>query len=170
MVFFSVECVLAGKGTTTVTYPDGISFKVNQLAHLSAVKKNTQQKGITGGHNADAFYSAANQNGVKIVSETPTGIPGVTEIKYQIPAKDRAGNITGYKDKPLTKTIYDPKIVSDQKILGLGQQAAANGCKSAMASGAREYTKYTNSAGGISFRVYLDPKTGTVTNFFPVTK
>ena len=157
----------ANKRTTTAKTPDGISFNIDQPAHLSAVEKYTQQKGITGGHNADAFYSAANQNGVKIVSENPTGIPGVTEIKYQIPAKDRAGNITGYKDKPLTKTIYDPKIVSDQKILELGQQAAANGYKSAIASGAREYT---NSAGGISFRVYLDPKTGTVTNFFPVTK
>ncbi|WP_272944348.1 CdiA family toxin C-terminal domain-containing protein [Snodgrassella communis] len=122
---------------------------------------------MSGEHNADAFYSAVKQNGVKIVSETPTGIPGITEIKYQIPAKDRAGNIIGYKDKPLTKTIYDPTIVSDQKILDLGQQAAASGYKSAITSGAREYT---SSAGGISFRIYLDPKTGTVTNFFPVTK
>ena len=93
----------ARKGTTTVKTPDGISFNIDQPAHLSTVEKYTQQKGITGGHNADAFYSAANQNGVKIVSETPTGIPGVTEIKYQIPAKDRAGNIIGYKDKPMTK-------------------------------------------------------------------
>ncbi|AWH87794.1 CdiA family toxin C-terminal domain-containing protein [Limnobaculum parvum] len=155
----------ATTGVTTITYPDGISFKIEQPAHLSAVEKYTQQKGITGGHNSEAFYISVKQNGVKILSETPTGIKGVTEVSYQIPAYDRAGNIVGYKEKPLTKTIYDPKVFSDQKILDLGQQAAAKGYKSAMASGAREYT---SSAGGIDFRVYIDPNTGTVMNFFPV--
>lgn len=33
----------------------------------------------------------------------------------------------GYKAKELTKTVYDPKVFSDQKILDLGQEAAASG-------------------------------------------
>jgi filamentous hemagglutinin len=36
-----------------------------------------------------------------------------------------------------------------------------------MASGNREYMAM---AGGVKFQVYLDQKTGIVTNFFPVTK
>jgi len=75
--------------------------------------------------------------------------------------------IVGYKNEVLEKTIYDPKIFSDEKILQSGQQAAANGYKDAIASGSRAFMA---TAGGVKFQVYLDQKTGTVTNFFPVTK
>ncbi|WP_413502722.1 hemagglutinin repeat-containing protein [Serratia proteamaculans] len=156
-----------GKGTTsnTVRTPEGISFRIDQPKHLATVDGFTQKSGISGGHNADAFYSAAKQYNVKIVSETPTRTPGITEVKYQIPTKDRAGNLTGvYKAIPETKTIYDPKIFSDQKMLELGQQAATNGYKQAIARGERAYDA---SAGGVTFRVYIDQKTGTVSNFHP---
>ncbi|WP_325933648.1 CdiA family toxin C-terminal domain-containing protein [Leclercia adecarboxylata] len=119
-----------------------------------------------GAHNADAFNKAVADNGVKIISQEPSE-NGIIHIKYQIPAKDRAGNITGYKNEILEKTIYDPKVYSDEKILQLGQQAAASGYKDAISSGNREYTA---TAGGVKFQVYLDQQTGTVTNFFPVTK
>lgn len=105
---------------------------------------------------------------MKILSETPTGTPGITKIKYQIPTKDSAGNFTGnYKgngSKPFEKTIYDPKIFTDQKMLELGQQAASNGYKQAKTWGERAYNA---TAGGVTFRVYIDQKTGTVTNFHP---
>ncbi|OSN03702.1 hypothetical protein AU512_16585 [Lonsdalea iberica] len=103
---------------------------------------------------------------MKIISQE-SGMSGITHVKYQIPAKDRAGNIVGYKNEILEKTIYDPKVLSDEKILQLGQQAAASGYKNAITSGGREYTA---TAGGVKFQVYLDQKNGTVTNFFPVTK
>ncbi|UJD91667.1 hypothetical protein FS594_10730 [Rahnella aquatilis] len=154
----------AAKGTT---YPEGIGFKINQPAHLADVEKYSQQKGITGGHNADAFYSTVSEKSVKIVGETQTSVKGITEVQYQIPALDRAGNVTGYKDKVFTKTIYDPKVFTDQKILDLGQQAASSGYNAAIASGQREYTA---TAGGVKFQVYLDQKTGVVENFYPVVK
>lgn len=134
---------------------------------MGSVVKYSQQKGITGGHNADAFYSTVSEKNVKIVGEMQTGTKGVTEVQYQIPAYDRAGNVTGYKDKVFTKTIYDPKIITDRKILNLGQEAASKGYKAAIASGQREYTE---TAGGIRFQVYLDQKTGIVENFYPVAK
>ncbi|MES3195627.1 two-partner secretion domain-containing protein [Klebsiella aerogenes] len=149
------------------SYPSGISFKIDQLEHMGSVVKYNQQKGITGGHNADAFYSTVSEKNVKIVGETQSSVKGITEVQYKIPAYDRAGNITGYKDKIFTKTIYDPKIFTDQKMLELGQQAASSGYKAAIASGQREYTA---TAGGIKFQVYLDKKTGMVENFHPVTK
>ncbi|WP_207627458.1 CdiA family toxin C-terminal domain-containing protein, partial [Photorhabdus tasmaniensis] len=158
------EKLYAGKGTTTITTPEGISFQINQPKHLATVDGFTQSKGISGAHNADAFNEAIKQYNVKIVSETPTGVNGIIEIKYQIPAKDRAGNIIGYKSKPETKTIYDPKIFTDQKILELGQQAAASGYKQAMSKGLQAYDA---KAGGVTFRVYIDKKTGGVSNFHP---
>ncbi|HEB0978593.1 TPA: EndoU domain-containing protein, partial [Yersinia enterocolitica] len=79
----------------------------------------------------------------------------------------RAGNTVGYKAEILEKTIYDPKVFSDQKMLMLGQQAAANGYQSARNSGVREYKAISD---GVKFQIYLDQQTGSVINFFPVIK
>uniref|UniRef100_UPI001E292E1F CdiA family toxin C-terminal domain-containing protein n=1 Tax=Photorhabdus sp. CRCIA-P01 TaxID=2019570 RepID=UPI001E292E1F len=155
---------VAGK----TNYPEGINFKIEQPKHLATLDGYSQKKGISGAHNADVFYKAASDNGVKIVSQTPGTVNGITHIKYQVPTKDRAGNFDGgYKKEILEKTVYDPKVFSDKRILELGQKAAANGYHDAIASGKREYMA---TADGVKFQVYLDQKTGTVTNFFPVTK
>ncbi|WBV22395.1 CdiA family toxin C-terminal domain-containing protein [Pantoea piersonii] len=148
-----------------VVYPSGINFRIDQPKHLATVDGFTQKNGISGGHNANAFYDAAKEYNVKIVSETPTGTKGITEVKYLIPTKDRAGKLTGdYKATPETKTIYDPKIFTDQKILELGQQAAAKGFNDAMASKSGQ----TNvSVDGVNFRIYVDKTTGRVRNFHP---
>ncbi|QEM92207.1 hypothetical protein FEI17_16905 [Kosakonia radicincitans] len=152
-------------GVTTVTYPDGISFRIDMPDHVATVDKFTQKHGISGGHNANAFYDAVKEYNVKIVSETPTGVKGITEVEYLIPTKDRAGNLTGnYKPTTETKTIYDPNIFSDQKILELGQQAAAKGYKDAMAS---KNGQANVSVDGVNFRIYVDKTTGTVRNFHP---
>jgi len=94
----------------------------------------------------------------------PTSVAGVSTVRYQIPAYDRAGNVVGFKDKVFPKTVYDPKIFTDQKILDLGQQAAASGYKEALSKG---LSQYDSIAGSVTFRVYLDKATGTVTNFHP---
>ncbi|WP_306586398.1 hypothetical protein [Hafnia paralvei] len=47
------------EGTTLVSTPDGISFRIDQPKHLSTADGFTQKSGISGGHNADAFYDAA---------------------------------------------------------------------------------------------------------------
>uniref|UniRef100_UPI001EF60BE9 CdiA family toxin C-terminal domain-containing protein n=1 Tax=Snodgrassella gandavensis TaxID=2946698 RepID=UPI001EF60BE9 len=158
------EAAKAEKGTTTVKSTDGISFNIEQPKHLATVDGFSQKNGISGGHNADAFYSAVKQNGVKIVSETPTGTNGITNVRYQVPALDRAGNVIGYKAEVKTKTIYDPKIFTDQKMLDLGQQVAMKGYKEAMSSSKGIADATVN---GITFRIYVDKTTGTVRNFHP---
>lgn len=141
-----------------------MSFNPSIKNHLSSFDGLTQKSGVSGTHNLDAFSQAASSNGIKILGETPTSVKGITNIEYQIPAYDRAGNVIGYKAKEFTKTVYDPKIFSDQKILDLGQQAAASGYRGALSKGV---TQYDATAGGVSFRVYLDKATGAVTNFHP---
>ncbi|MEM6162714.1 DUF6862 domain-containing protein, partial [Erwinia sp. P6884] len=88
-------------------YPSGIDFKINQPEHLAQLDGYSQKKGITGAHNADSFNKAVVDNGVKIVSEKPTGVNGITQVQYEIPTKDAAGNMTGnYKgngSKPFEK-------------------------------------------------------------------
>lgn len=146
------------------SFPEGMSFNPSIKNHLSSFDGLTQKSGVSGTHNLDAFSQAASSNGIKILGETPTSVKGITNIEYQIPAYDRAGNVIGYKAKEFTKTVYDPKVFSDQKILDLGQQAAASGYRGALSKGV---TQYDATAGGVSFRVYLDKATGAVTNFHP---
>lgn len=112
----------------------------------------------------DSFSKAATDNGVKIIGQEPDFTNGISTIKYQVPSYDRAGNVTGYKAEVFTKTVYDPKVITEQKMLELGQQAAADGYINAMTRG---MNAYNGEAGGIKFRVYLDPTTGTVRNFHP---
>jgi len=148
-----------------VVYPSGINFKIEQPKHLATVDGFTQKNGISGGHNASAFYDAAKEYNVKIVSETPTDVKGITEVKYLVPTKNRDGSLTGeYKAAPETKTIYDPKVFTDEKTLELGQQAAANGFKEAMNS---PNGTANVMSGGVSFRIYVDKSTGTIRNFHP---
>ena len=52
----------------------------------------------------------------------------------------------------------------DSKIIKLGQQAAGSGYQSAISNGLKAYNA---DAGGVPFRIYVDPKTGIVTNFHP---
>ncbi|WP_309509019.1 CdiA family toxin C-terminal domain-containing protein [Pseudomonas mosselii] len=164
-----VELPGGGKGVingakNVASFPEGISFNPNLKKHLSGFDGLSQKSGISGTHNLEAFTKAASSNGIKILSESPTSVNGITNFVYQIPAYDRAGNVVGYKAKEFTKTVYDPKIFSDQKILDLGQQAAASGYKDALSKGV---TQFDATAGGVSFRVYLDRATGAVTNFHP---
>ncbi|WP_322846855.1 CdiA family toxin C-terminal domain-containing protein [Pseudomonas sp. B33.4] len=154
----------AGGAKVSADFPEGLSFNPNIKSHLSSFDGFTQKNGISGTHNLDAFNQAAATNGLKILSETPTSVAGVTTVRYQMPAYDRAGNIVGFKDKVFPKTVYDPKIFADQKILDLGQQAAASGYKEALSKG---LSQYDSVAGHVTFRVYLDKTTGTVTNFHP---
>ncbi|QBH95499.1 hypothetical protein EKN56_03195 [Limnobaculum zhutongyuii] len=102
---------------------------------------------------------------MKIIDEIESDVKGIREVQYKIPSYDRVGNITGYKDKIFVKTIYDPKVFTDQQILDLGKQAASNGYKAAIKSRQREYTAI---AGGIKFQIYLDLRTGVIENFHPV--
>lgn len=159
---------IAGDGSIAhlggVNYPDGISFKVDIDSHIARPDGYSQKNGISGAHNSVEFRSEAAARGVKIVSEVAADVPGVSVISYQIPALDPTGKIiVGYKNKVQTKTVYDPAIMSDRKVLALGQEAAARGYKDAVATGKRIYE---SNAGGVSFVVYID-ETGVVKNFHP---
>jgi len=144
-------------------FPKDIAFDPNLRTHISTVDGFSQKKGVGGGHNLDAFNQAVLERNLKIVSSTkhPTS-EGITHIRYQIPAVDRAGNVTGYKNKIYEKTVYDPKLISDDKILQLGQDAAAKKYPDAVSQGLREFS---SEAGGIQFRVYVRDE--IISNFHP---
>lgn len=149
-----------------IDYPNGINFDIEKLpGHVSKVDGFSQKRGISGGHNSDSFYKAVTDNSIKILSETLTDVKGITHITYQIPTKDRTGKLDGgYKNEIFEKTVYDPKVFSDQRILDLGQKASAKGYKEAMNS---RDGQATATVDGVSFRIYIDKTTGKVRNFHP---
>ncbi|MFI8623182.1 CdiA family toxin C-terminal domain-containing protein [Bacillus altitudinis] len=61
------------------------------------------------------------------------------------------------------KTVYDPRLISDKKMLQWGEEAMKNG--------KIEGRKITGtSKNGLKFEGYIDEATGEITNFFPTLR
>nr|WP_255787267.1 CdiA family toxin C-terminal domain-containing protein [Bacillus cereus group sp. BfR-BA-01355] len=102
---------------------------------------------------------------LKIVSESPSKIPGVKTVEYNMPKLNMDGTPTGeYGNKVFTKTIYDPKIISDKEFINRGIEAA-NDAKLKTSDGvlSREWTGVDSKE--ITWRGYH--KDGEISSFFP---
>jgi hypothetical protein len=123
------------------------------------------KKGISGGHNGNAFFEGLNDVGGRIVSETPhPSIQGVKDVIYEVPKKGIDGKPLvppeyRYIDRP--KTIYDPNLISDKQIYEWGLEAMKN-------SEIVGYKVYGTSSNGLKFEGFY--REGKITNFFPVLK
>ncbi|MEH7541471.1 WXG100 family type VII secretion target, partial [Bacillus thuringiensis] len=114
---------------------NNFKFGDNAKNHLKNVENISTKKGVSGGHNMDEFYNALKNQGVDvedliISKKSHSSIEGIYEIKYKIPRKDRAGNIAepvSYKNIKEPKTIYDPAMISDDKIYQWGKEAMQKG-------------------------------------------
>ncbi|WP_310888084.1 CdiA family toxin C-terminal domain-containing protein [Priestia megaterium] len=74
---------------------------------------------------------------------------------------ERGNIIPGELKKVRTpKTVYDPKIISDEQILKWGEEAMKNG-----EIVGRKITGISKN--GVKFEGYIDETTGKITNFFP---
>ncbi|WP_167509622.1 VENN motif pre-toxin domain-containing protein [Actinobacillus vicugnae] len=146
-------------------YPEGISFSINLKNHLSVGEeiKFSQKKGVIGVHNRDNFYDVLSQNGGRVIREDASETKGISRITYEIPRLGRDGKPDGtYKEINSPKTVYDPKIYSDEKILEWGQDAATRNYKNSL--GLKEYNSNINN---IEFRIYQNPETGEIRNVHP---
>ncbi|MEI2281723.1 WXG100 family type VII secretion target [Paenibacillus polysaccharolyticus] len=143
-------------------YLDG--FDDHLINAQSIVRK--KNKGIVGGHNLESFERILTDQGWNleelIVSKTPhPTISGVLEIDYRIPALDRELKVIAdqYKNIPSPKTVYDPKVISNEQMIQWGKEA--------MASGEIVVREIRGTASnGLKFTGYLN-ESGKVTNFFP---
>jgi len=129
-------------------------------------------KGVVGGHNMDSFTKILKDQGWNIddliLSKKPhPDIPGVFEIKYQIPALDKAGQVIPgqFKNIPNPKTVFDPKVISNDSIIDWGKEAMEEVMSKGPISG-RVIDGVANN--GLKFRGYIDEVTGEITNFFPI--
>ncbi|WP_307802532.1 CdiA family toxin C-terminal domain-containing protein [Bacillus sp. XF8] len=161
-----------GSGEKDVVKDTGknISFRSSHEKHLIEVEDivRRKNKGVVGGHNLDNFEKAFRDLGWDlkecIISKNAhPSVPGVYEVKYQIPAIDRERNVIAgqYKNIPNPKTVYDPKVISDKQMLAWGREAMQNGVING-----REITGYASN--GLKFKGFIE--NGEITNFFPTLK
>ncbi|MEH6962913.1 pre-toxin TG domain-containing protein [Priestia megaterium] len=120
----------------------------------------------------------------KAVTKTPhPDISGIYEVKYKLPVYDGLstanggkGNFTGqWKEYKNPKTIYDPKVFSDEQILKLGREAMEEGISNNRIIQGRDRSPsdmvegYVNVNGKqLKFMGFKDKNTGEISNFFPV--
>ncbi|QGX64392.1 transposase [Bacillus sp. ms-22] len=148
------------------------TFKMGYKKHLKEVEAvvRKKNKGIVGGHNLKEFEKVFIDNGWDIqkciISKKPhSKFKGIYEVEYGLPALNREGNIIpGELKKVRTpKTVYDPRLISDKKMLQWGEEAMKNG--------KIEGRKITGtSKNGLKFEGYIDEATGEITNFFPTLR
>ncbi|MGG4399794.1 WXG100 family type VII secretion target [Paenibacillus amylolyticus] len=180
-----------GKGQATKTVISEHVSDAEKLqrpyAHLVNVDgfKRGSRPGVSGGHNMDKFNGAlqedANKYGLSVKKDYFIGEPkkhnveGIYEVEYQIPSLKRSesdksifepitdsnGNVLGKRVND-PKTVYDPNIISNEKMYNWGKaalepQIQAGNVKNGIVKG---------ELNGLKFVGFVDEK-GNIKNFYP---
>ena len=126
-----------------------------------------RKRGIGGAHDKHEFEAALRSEGGEVVSRTPhPDLPGAERVDYRMGALDAAGQPTGeLRNQVFTKTVYDPSIVPDGRMMQWGQEAADSAMRANGGSLPREWSGLSNN--GVRIRGYTNTSTGEVTSFFP---
>ncbi len=134
----------------------GADFDWLKDHNITPADTYTKDRGISGGHNQNSFNEAIEKFGGKIESSnTNPDMPGVTTYTYRLPKQDGSGELSA---RTHTKTVYDPAILSDERVAILSAQAA----KKAVFKEGKEQTSV--QVGRYNFKVYRDEITGQITN------
>ena len=122
----------------SLEYPEGTNIDKELPDHLKNFD-GVSKKGVSGTHNLDTFNQIVANGDALIVSKTehPT-IPGIYEIQYRARKNDGSGE---FRNRVWPKTVYDPAIHSDEKIVELGQRAVSQGMDKAIAEGKGSFTE-----------------------------
>ena len=180
-----------GKGQATKTVISEHVSDAEKLqrpyAHLVNVDgfKRGSRPGVSGGHNMDKFNGAlqedANKYGLSVKKDYFIGeskkhnVEGIYEVEYQIPSLKRSesdksifepitdtnGNVVGKRVND-PKTVYDPNIISNEKMYNWGKaalepQIQAGNVKNGIVKG---------ELNGLKFVGFVDEK-GNIKNFYP---
>jgi hypothetical protein len=94
--------------------PEGLAYRTDLPQHLAGPHgfKGAQ---LHGTHNVDNAVAELNSRGISHRLE-PTGTAGISEMKYDVVKPD--GTVRTY-----SKTVYDPNLFSDSKMLDMAQSA-----------------------------------------------
>lgn len=120
---------------------------------------------IFGTHNAEnaaSLVRARDPNAHVEFSDTPN--PGIKEMRYTYNKANTGNQVVG-----TPKTVYDPKVYSDSKMLDLAKKAIDDVSRKLPTSGPPAPT-YDVTVEGVNFRVYVAPGDGgyVFTNVHPI--
>ena len=135
--------------------------------HMTKAEYGGRKTGITGGHEKGAFEAKAAELGISIDSRTPNAyVDGVERVEYRLPKRDKTGEPTGeFQSDVKSKTIYDSKIISTDKYIERGMQAA-NEAASRSASGRLGHRWSGIDNEGVTWIGYTGSD-GNVSTFYP---
>ncbi|HAQ41164.1 MAG TPA: hypothetical protein DCM73_10260 [Clostridiales bacterium] len=104
----------------------------------------------------------------KANTRTPhPSVKGVEIVEYQMPKLDKTGTpIPGeyQSGRPFTKSIYDPKVISDEVFVNRGIEAANNALSNS-ADGILPRIWSGVDSHGVTWRGYFE--NGSITSFYP---
>ncbi|HFL3236785.1 TPA: CdiA family toxin C-terminal domain-containing protein, partial [Clostridioides difficile] len=175
---------LKNKINEQVSDAEKLQRPYDHLVNVDGLKRGGRP-GISGGHNMDNFYAAmkedASKYGLSVEKNYIIGEPkkhsveGIYEIEYQIPSvqrtekdksifepiKDSEGNVVGKRVND-PKTVYDPNVISDEKMYNWGKaalepQIQAGNVKNGIVKGELD---------GLKFVGFVD-ENGKIKNFYP---
>lgn len=143
--------------------------------HLKKVVGFTQDTGVIGGHNEAEFFSYLSANNIPINKVEITKhlkFEGIYNYEYQVGALDYTGKkyVPGkFKTDIQKKTLYASNI-SDADMFKWGQEAMVEGLKSARTFVQKDGIIVISgeALNGLKFKGFIDPSTGSISNFFPV--
>ncbi|MBQ4046867.1 MAG: EndoU domain-containing protein [Clostridia bacterium] len=133
------------------------------------------KNGISGAHNQQAFeqtiidYGGTPTECILSRKEHPF-MAGIYEIQYQLPKKGSNKGVSWiipgeYRIVDTPKTVYDPKIYTDEEILHWGLEAMSEGISAGRING-RKIIGYARN--GLMYWGWISKETGKITNFHPV--
>ncbi|MEG2378077.1 MAG: CdiA family toxin C-terminal domain-containing protein, partial [Clostridia bacterium] len=151
----------AGDGNTITAQYD--SSTARHVISGDGITKN----GVSGAHNGDNFkkairnYGVAPIQGPDSVTNHPT-IKGIYNQKYLIPRNDGMG----MRAKIFKKTLYDPRIISNKKMMRWSNEALSRAQIEMGSNGS--YTIAGKAENGLKFNGFI--RDGRITSFYPVIK
>lgn len=168
-----------------VSVSEKLQRPYDHLVNVEGIKRGGRP-GVSGGHNKDNFYNSlqedASKYGLSVEKDYIVGEPkkhsieGIYEVEYQIPSiqrtekdksifealKDSEGNVLGKRVND-PKTVYDPNMISDEKMYNWGkaaleQQIQAGNVKNGIVKGELD---------GLKFVGFVDDER-KIRNFYPI--
>lgn len=126
--------------------PDGLSYRVDLPQHLAG-PHGFKGQALHGTHNLDNAVDQLQAQGIAHRLE-PTGTPGILQLRYEVPKAD--GSF-----KSLSKTVYDPAVFTDARMLDIAQAAGRRGFEAVLNHPAGPST-FDFVEGGVNMRVYIN--------------
>lgn len=139
----------------------------NSVIHMIKVEGLSGNKGISGGHDARAFYSFINSNHRSnspvrvIIVKDPPFINGFKVVEYNTSQRAAANK------PPLRKTLYDPALYSERQIAQIAAEAAEKGV-ARFAKAQQPLVSFDETSRGVRFMFYVDDSLQRIRNFHPI--